>query len=59
MRACADKEECVFAASGACRSAARHLNVVKADTLGVDDAERDGLGKHFGAKLEGVVKLIK
>ncbi|KAH9951203.1 hypothetical protein B0H21DRAFT_888547 [Amylocystis lapponica] len=56
--ACADREECVYAASGACRAAARVLNIVKGDTLGVDDA-REGRGKHFGLKLEKVVALIK
>ena len=59
VRTCAEREECVYAASGACKSAARVLNVVKADTLGVDDEDRDGQGKHFGMKLEKVVNLIK
>lgn len=57
--ACAEKEECVYNASGDCMAAARVLNVVKAETLGVDDAIRDGNGKHFGRKLEQVVELIK
>ncbi|KAI0629383.1 hypothetical protein C8Q77DRAFT_1161547 [Trametes polyzona] len=57
--ACADKEECVYAASGACRAAARALNIVKADTLGVDDEARDGRGKHYGLKLEKIMDLIK
>jgi len=56
--ACAEKEECVYAASGACKSAARVLNIVKGDTLGVDDEERDGKGRHFGMKLESIVQLI-
>jgi hypothetical protein len=55
---CAEKEECVHAATDACRSAARVLNVVKGDTLGVDES-RDGRGKHFGMKLEKVIDLIK
>ncbi|KAJ3734990.1 hypothetical protein DFJ43DRAFT_63932 [Lentinula guzmanii] len=59
VRSCAEKEECVYSASGGCKSAARVINVVKADTLGVDDVERDGKGKHFGMKLEQVVNLIK
>ncbi|TFK64107.1 hypothetical protein BDN72DRAFT_963450 [Pluteus cervinus] len=59
VKTCAEKEECVYAASNACKSAARVLNVVKAETLGVDDEERDGRGKHFGMKLEKVVQLIK
>lgn len=57
--ACAEKEECVYAAEGACKSAARVINVVKGDTLGVDDEERDARGKHFGKKLEEVVRLLK
>lgn len=57
--ACADREECVYAASGACRAAARALNIVKADTLGVDDEARDGRGKHYGLKLEKIMDLIK
>ena len=59
VRSCAEKEECVSAASGQCKSAARVLNIVKADTLGVDDVERHGKGRHFGMKLEKVVELIK
>ena len=59
VKACAEKEECVFAASGSCKSAARVLNVVKAETLGVDDETRDNQKKHFGMKLEKVVDLIK
>ncbi|KAI0333863.1 hypothetical protein GY45DRAFT_1432004 [Cubamyces sp. BRFM 1775] len=57
--ACADKEECVYAASGACRAAARALNIVKAESLGVDDEARDGRGKHYGLKLEKIMELIK
>jgi len=38
VKACAEKEECVYAASGSCKAAARVLNVVQGDTLGVDDA---------------------
>lgn len=57
--ACAEREECVYAKSGACKAAARILNVVKGDTLGVDDVERDGRGRHFGLKLEKVIELIK
>ncbi|KAJ2934887.1 hypothetical protein H1R20_g2299, partial [Candolleomyces eurysporus] len=59
VRRCAEKEECVYAASGKCKSAARVLNIVHAETLGVDDEARDGQGKHFGRKLEMVVELIK
>ncbi|KAI0349556.1 hypothetical protein OH77DRAFT_1525567 [Trametes cingulata] len=57
--ACADKEECVYAASGACRAAARALNIVKADSLGIDGEARDGRGKHYGLKLEKIMELIK
>ncbi|TCD71750.1 hypothetical protein EIP91_005516 [Steccherinum ochraceum] len=56
---CAEKEECVYAADGVCKAAARVLNIVKGDSLGVDDEARDGKGKHFGRKLEMVVNLIK
>ncbi|PFH51813.1 hypothetical protein AMATHDRAFT_141817 [Amanita thiersii Skay4041] len=59
VKACAEREECVYAASGACKSAARVINVVKGDTLGVDDEARDGHGKHFGKKLEEVVRVLK
>lgn len=59
VRRSAEQEECVYAPSGACKSAARVLNVVNADTLGEDDVERDGQGRHFGMKLETVVQLIK
>lgn len=55
---CAVREECVYARSGACKAAARVLNVVRGDTLGVDDV-RDGRGRHFGLKLERIVDLIK
>lgn len=56
---CAEREECVYAAGGVCRAAARVLNIVKGESLGVDDVARDGNGKHFGRKLEMVVDLIK
>ncbi|THH03097.1 hypothetical protein EW145_g6533 [Phellinidium pouzarii] len=59
VMSCAEREECVYAQSGACKAAARVLNVVKGDTLGVDDVSRDGNGRHFGLKLEKVVELIK
>jgi hypothetical protein len=59
VNTCAEKEECVYATSGACNSAARVLNVVKGDTLGVDDDARDGRGKHYGMKLERVINLLK
>ncbi|EEB97737.1 hypothetical protein MPER_02880 [Moniliophthora perniciosa FA553] len=56
VKASAEKEECVNAS---CKSAARLMNIVKAETLGVDDVDRDGKGKHFGMKLEKVMHLIK
>ncbi|PIL24715.1 hypothetical protein GSI_12601 [Ganoderma sinense ZZ0214-1] len=59
VMACAGREECVHAQLGACRAAARRLNVVKGGTLGVDDEARDGRGKHYGRKLEKVMDLIK
>ncbi|KAH7915282.1 hypothetical protein BJ138DRAFT_1122797 [Hygrophoropsis aurantiaca] len=58
VKLCADREECVYAISGDCKAAARSLNVVKGDTLGVDDEARDGKGKHYGMKLEKVIELI-
>ena len=59
VMACAEREECVYAASGACKAAARVLNVVKGDILGVDHEARDGSGKRYGLKLEKVMHLIK
>jgi len=59
VRQSADREECVYAASGSCSAAARTLNIVKGETLGVDDEARDGQGKHFGKKLEMVIDLIR
>ncbi|KAI0061030.1 hypothetical protein BV25DRAFT_1870977 [Artomyces pyxidatus] len=58
VRAAADNEECVYS-QGKCMAAARVLNIVRGDTLGVDDVEREGRGKHFGLKLEKVIHLIK
>jgi len=55
----AAEEERVDAGSGKCSAAARVLNVVEGETLGVDDEVRDGRGKHYGLKLEKVVELIK
>ncbi|KDQ61535.1 hypothetical protein JAAARDRAFT_30985 [Jaapia argillacea MUCL 33604] len=55
---CAVKEECVAAESAGCKAAARVINVVRGNTLGVDEV-RDGQGKHFGLKLERVIHLIK
>lgn len=43
----------------ACKAAARVLNVVMGNTLGVDDVARDRNAKHYGMKLEKVIDLIK
>lgn len=59
VTSCAEREECVHAASAGCRAAARVLNVVEGNTLGIDDVARDGRGKHYGLKLEKVVDLIQ
>jgi hypothetical protein len=59
VKASAEREECVYAASGLCKAAARVLNVIQGDTLGVDDAARNASGKHFGMKLEMVINKIK
>ncbi len=59
VKAAAESETCVYARSGRCKAAARVLNIVKGDTLGVDDYKRDGKGKHFGMKLEKVIDLIR
>lgn len=58
VQECAVKEECVYAKSKECKSAARLMNIIKAETLGIDEEVRDGR-KHFGMKLESVVNLIK
>ncbi|KNZ75129.1 DNA repair protein RAD5 [Termitomyces sp. J132] len=55
----AENEECVYAGKGGCKAAARVLNVIRAETLGVDDPTRHGQGKHFGEKLQQIVDLIK
>lgn len=59
VKAAAENETCVYARSGRCKAAARVLNIVKGDTLGVDDYEREGKGKHYGMKLEKAIHLIK
>jgi hypothetical protein len=58
VQACAVHEECVYAKFKECKSAARLMNIIKAETLGIDEEVRDGR-KHFGMKLESVVDLIK
>jgi hypothetical protein len=59
LKSCAEKEECVRASAGECKSAARVLNIVKGSTLGTDDNARAVGEKHFGMKLEKVIDLIK
>ncbi|KAG2338586.1 hypothetical protein BDR05DRAFT_918202 [Suillus weaverae] len=59
VKEAANREECVYHPSGQCNAAARALNIVKGETLGVDDEARDGRGKHYGKKLEMVVDLVK
>lgn len=54
----AQNEECVARQSEGCTAPARVLNVVKAETLGVDE-ERSSDEKHFGKKLEKLVHLIQ
>jgi hypothetical protein len=54
-----EKEACVAELSEGCKSLSRVINIVQAKTLGVDDEERDGRGKHFGRKLELIIDLIK
>jgi len=55
----AERGECVYSSAGRCSSVARSTNVVRGMTLGVDDKERDGEGRHYGVKLEKVADLIK
>ncbi|TRM57945.1 hypothetical protein BD626DRAFT_513398 [Schizophyllum amplum] len=57
LKQCAANEACVEAKDG-CRAIARKINIVQAKVLGVDTA-RDGKGRHYGRKLEDVIKLIK
>jgi hypothetical protein len=54
-----EKEACIAEYSEGCKSLSRVINIVEARTLGVDDEERDGRGKHFGRKLEQIIDLIK
>ncbi|KAL1674064.1 hypothetical protein EV122DRAFT_269869 [Schizophyllum commune] len=57
LHACAAEEKCVEENNG-CRALARRINIVEAKVLGVDNVARDGKGRHYGRKLEEVVKLI-
>jgi hypothetical protein len=59
VKAAAENETCIYARSGKCKAAAHVLNIIKGNTLGVDDYECKGKGKHFGMKLEKVIHLIK
>lgn len=58
MIASAQREECVYASKG-CGAAARVLNVVNAESLGTEDEESRHKGKHYGFKLEKIVKLVQ
>ena len=40
------------------KESARVINIVKGETLGVDE-KRDGEGRRYGAKLEQVIELLK
>ncbi|VDC03465.1 unnamed protein product [Peniophora sp. CBMAI 1063] len=53
-------DECVYAGHATlnCQSQARVINIVKGETLGVDE-KRDGEGRRYGAKLEQVIELLK
>ncbi|EJT96648.1 hypothetical protein DACRYDRAFT_119990 [Dacryopinax primogenitus] len=57
VREHAVREECVYRQEG-CRAQARELNIVHADTLGMDETH-DRKTKHYGIKLEKIVQLIK
>ena len=59
VKSCAEKEGmrvCSFWSMQVCSCV---LNIVKADTSGVDDEVRDRKERHFGMKLEKVVHSIK
>ncbi|KZO91677.1 hypothetical protein CALVIDRAFT_567992 [Calocera viscosa TUFC12733] len=51
------REECVHRQDG-CGAQARELNIVPADTLGMDET-RDRKTKHYGIKLEKMMRLVK
>lgn len=55
LESAAHRQECL---TSGCDAAARVLNVVKGESLGVEDPQ-EGLGKHYGMKLEKVMELIK
>jgi len=55
LEAAAHKQECL---TPGCDSAARVLNVVKGESLGTEDA-KDGIGRHYGMKLEKMMHLIQ
>ncbi|VDC03470.1 unnamed protein product [Peniophora sp. CBMAI 1063] len=53
-------DECVYAGRGplACQSQARSVNIVRGETLGIE--EEGGVeGRRYGAKLEQVVELLR
>ncbi|KAG0123556.1 hypothetical protein HOY82DRAFT_495139 [Tuber indicum] len=55
LEAAAHKQECL---TPGCDSAARVLNVVKGESLGTEDA-KEGIGRHYGMKLEKMMHLIQ
>lgn len=55
LEAAAHRQECL---TKGCDAAARVLNVVKGESLGVEDPQ-EGVGKHYGMKLEKVMELIQ
>lgn len=55
LESAAHRQECL---TSGCDAAARVLNVVKGESLGVEDPQ-EGLGKHYGMKLEKVMELIQ
>lgn len=55
LEAAAHKQECLTAG---CDSAARVLNVVKGESLGTED-KKEGIGRHYGMKLEKMMELIR
>jgi hypothetical protein len=55
VKAAAANEHCIYVT---CKCNVKLLNIIKANTLGVDDI-RDGKRKHYGKKLEEVINLIK
>ncbi|KZT41751.1 hypothetical protein SISSUDRAFT_241299 [Sistotremastrum suecicum HHB10207 ss-3] len=55
----ASEDVCVYAPSAQCKALGRTSSIIPGSSLGVDDEERDGRGRHFGSKLERIMDLIK